>query len=146
MSDPTRNAILDTLHRRERAIHAGDAPGAVADMDADMVDYAIAPPLAVSGDAARDPHALQAWLDTWDGPVRAELDDAPSVRSDGDLAVVHGLLRIRGIKRGEGPVDVWTRSTTVLARRDGRWRIVHEHGSFPMRMDGSSLAATDLVP
>ncbi|WP_099513756.1 nuclear transport factor 2 family protein [Microvirga ossetica] len=52
----------------------------------------------------------------------------------------------RGIKKGVGPLDQWHRRTIVLRRRDGVWKISHEHSSFPMRMDGSGTAATDLVP
>lgn len=70
----------------------------------------------------------------------------PQLLIDGDLAVVPGPTRRRGTKRGEGPVDLWSRRTVVLAGRDGSWRIVHEHGSVPMRMDGSGRAALDLTP
>jgi hypothetical protein len=33
-----------------------------------------------------------------------------------------------------------------LRRADGAWRIIHEHNSFPLNMDGSGTAATDLQP
>jgi ketosteroid isomerase-like protein len=34
---------------------------------------------------------------------------------------------MRGTKKKEGLLDQWSRSTVVLAKRDGDWRIVHEH-------------------
>lgn len=143
MSD--ESTILTLLRDRERAIAAGDAEAALAALAPDIVNYDLAPPLAYRGDAARDADGLRAWFATWNGPVRVELAD-PDIRVEGDLAVVHGLQRMRGDKRGEGPLDIWTRLTTVLARRPEGWRIVHEHGSFPTRMDGSGLSATDLRP
>jgi ketosteroid isomerase-like protein len=88
---------------------------------------------------------LREWFATWENGVMVEMKD-PQVIIDSDLAVAFGLVRMRGIKKGVGPLDQWHRRTTVLRRRDGVWKISHEHSSFPMRMDGSGTAAIDLVP
>lgn len=54
---------------------------------------------------------------------------------DGDLAVVHGLSRLKvdfgsaqGLEAG-GSLDQVFRCTEVYRRDDGRWRMVHYHGS-----------------
>ncbi|MFL9933741.1 nuclear transport factor 2 family protein [Paraburkholderia sp. RL18-103-BIB-C] len=70
----------------------------------------------------------------------------PVIHMSGDLAVAHGLTNLRGDKKDQGLVDVWFRSSFVLVRRASGWRIVHEHHSFPMKMDGSNLVASDLKP
>lgn len=70
----------------------------------------------------------------------------PTVIVEGDLAVVFGLSQMKGDKKGEGPVDAWSRRTVVLRRRDGQWKIIHEHSSYPMAMDGSGHAMTELKP
>jgi hypothetical protein len=36
--------------------------------------------------------------------------------------------------------------TFVLSKSTKEWEIVHEHHSYPTRMDGSGLAAIDLHP
>jgi ketosteroid isomerase-like protein len=137
--------IHQLLQRRENAIMSGDADAALRLLAADVEVYDLPPPLRTQGDAARDPDALKAWFDTWNGPVQSTLS-APTILVDGDLAVVFGLLRIRGDKKGVGPTEVWTRSTSVLQRREGHWQVVHEHLSVPMHMDGSDKAAVDLKP
>jgi ketosteroid isomerase-like protein len=53
---------------------------------------------------------------------------------------------MRGNKKGQGPVELWFRSTLVLQRGPAGWEIVHEHNSVPMKMDGSGAAALDLKP
>ena len=140
-----RQAILAILKARDDAVLRGDADAALAPLAEDVVLYDLPPPLAYRGAEARDAAGLADWFDTWDGPVEARLHQE-AVLVEGDLAVVHGFQRIRGEKKGEGPVDLWSRNTTVLRRSDGTWRIVHEHTSVPLRMDGSGRAATDLTP
>ncbi|WP_353042277.1 nuclear transport factor 2 family protein [Mesorhizobium sp. M1423] len=51
-----------------------------------------------------------------------------------------------GIKTDGTKVDSWSRRTIVLRRIAGSWKIIHEHASFPMAMDGSGRAVTDLLP
>jgi ketosteroid isomerase-like protein len=50
-------------------------------------------------------------------------------------------------KRTDGTeTDVWVRATIGCQKVDSRWRIVHEHASVPLYMDGSARAALDLKP
>jgi len=141
-SEAEIRALLD---RRADANRAGDAATLVTLLAKDVVAYMLPSPLRFAGAAARDEAACRAWFDTWDGPVESVLAD-PDIRVDGDLAVVHGLCRMRGSKRVEGPIDLWFRTTLVLQRRAEGWRIVHEHASVPMAMDGSGRAVIDLTP
>lgn len=138
-------AILRLLKDRDIAIRSGDAKAAIAPLADDVVVYDLPPPLSYEGAEARDAAALDDWFGTWDGPVRTETPE-PRIFIDGDLAVAYGLTRLQGYKKGEGPQDVWLRSTAVLRREGAGWRIFHQHQSFPMMMDGSRRAATDLKP
>lgn len=88
---------------------------------------------------------LTAWLATWDGPVRIDNQDA-DFAVQGDLAYISAINRMRGTQSDGTAVDLWFRTTMVFARREGRWRIVHEHSSVPFHMDGSLRAAVDLRP
>jgi ketosteroid isomerase-like protein len=145
MVDRDKESILSVLRAQGAAVARGDAAGVVAAMAENVVSYDLPPPLEARGADARNVEGLNAWFSTWDGGVTVEIA-APTVLVDGDLAVVFGLSRMRGVKKGEGPLDQWSRRTIVLQRRGGDWRIVHEHGSFPMEMDGSGKAATGLRP
>ena len=49
-------------------------------------------------------------------------------------------------KHGSTASELWFRTTTVFKHTGGAWRVIHEHQSVPMMMDGSGLAAVDLKP
>ena len=58
-----------------------------------------------------------------------------------------GLFRLAGRSRQRGEtVDEWSRNTVVLARGSQSWRIIYEHSSYPLRMDGSGMAAVERLP
>jgi len=112
---------------------------AVAD---DVVTYDLAPPLRYIG---VDRAQLQAWFDTWDGPVGWAMGEL-IVDISGDLAIARGLGHMMGERKGGEKTDLWTRVTICFARRGGRWKITHEHVSVPFMMDGSYKAAVHLKP
>ena len=146
MSDDTRIAAVTTvIEGRTEAVRAKDAVRVLSCYAPDAVRFDLAPPLVASGSAADARTGLEAWFDTWDGPIRYVLRDF-AVRVAGDLALAHGLVRIGGHKIGAGSIDVWARQTIGLVEHDGAWRIVHEHTSTPFYMDGSLKAAVDLHP
>lgn len=143
MTDETEiRAVID---ERIAAIHAKDAGRAVAVLAPDIRAFELAPPLMIEGSAARDASGLQAWFSTWDGPLSITVRDL-RIEADGDLAVAHGLMNLRGRKTGGGEVDLWHRSTLVFRRIDGAWRITHGHSSVPFVMDGGPRAVLDLKP
>lgn len=138
-------AIRALIADRARAIFDGDADRAVSSLAANVVSYDLAPPLQHVGAAARDPDALRDWLDTWDGPVRITDHDVV-VEVDGDLALAFGFSHMTGTKRDGEAIDLWSRFTLGLKRRDGGWQVIHDHASVPFLMDGSGRAALDLKP
>jgi PhnB protein len=137
--------IRSVLEGLGRAISSKDADAALAPYAPDVVRFDLAPPLATRGPQALDRAGLLAWFDTWRGPIRNEVQDM-AVEISGDLALVFGLLRMAGTKTDGQDVDLWARETVGLRRRDGAWRIVHQHTSTPFYMDGSLKAAIDLKP
>lgn len=145
MSEDAKHRILALLRKQEEAIARGDAAPVVAGMADDIVTYDMPPPLEYRGQAARDPAGLEQWFETWDGQVIVTMPD-PTVIIEGNLAVVFGLSRMRGTKKEGGPVDAWNRRTVVLRLIADDWKVIHEHSSYPMAMDGSGRAMTDLKP
>jgi ketosteroid isomerase-like protein len=132
--------IIDAIIK---AHHDKDAAGIAAPYATSAVLYDLAPPLRHLGHDLGD---VQAWLDSWDGPIENEARDF-SFTITGDLAVSHGYFRLAGKKVGaEQAISFWMRATMVLRRDKGRWRIVHEHTSVPFYMDGSLKPAFDLEP
>ena len=134
-------AIRALLDAWAAALHARDAGGVVACQAPDMVLYSLAPPL-VGKTSAR---WLQAWFDTWDGPIGYAFADL-EVTVGGDVAFAHGLSHMSGRKTDGEVIDLWFRCTLGLRRRSGAWIVVHEHESVPFLMDGSFKAAVDLRP
>lgn len=137
--------VLAVLRDQEAANGRSDSEAVLRPMAEGVVLFDLPPPLQIKGDAVQGKKELEAWFDTWESGVTVTLDN-PTVVVEGDLAVVFGLSRMQGIKKGDGQVDAWNRRTVVLLKLDGEWKIVHEHNSYPMAMDGSGKAMTDLKP
>jgi ketosteroid isomerase-like protein len=137
--------IRGVIEARVAAMAAGDARAAVAVLAPDLVAFELTGPLRMAAAEATDAAVLQAWLESWDGPIETEIGDL-QIHVAGDVAFCHSLNRLRGLRRGGQPVDFWMRSTLGLRKRDGEWRIVHGHTSVPFRTDGSFTAALDLAP
>lgn len=135
-------ALLDEL---TAAIRNRDAAAAVAVYAEDAVAYDLAPPLRIEGRALRDPAGIQAWFDTWAGPIESK-PHRLTIRVGGDIAYAFGLRHMTGTKSGGEKVDLWFRATACLVREPGGWKIAHVHDSVPFAMDGSDRALLDLVP
>jgi ketosteroid isomerase-like protein len=145
MLEVATNEVADIrriLQERLQALLDKDAAALTADYAPELLSFDLAPPLATRG---VDRPALERWLAGWDGPVAGEIQDL-DITVGGDVAFCTSLNRMAAAaKRGE-PMDIWVRSTLGLRKRDGSWRIVHEHVSVPFYMDGSGRAAVDLKP
>jgi ketosteroid isomerase-like protein len=137
--------VLSVIRSQEEATAKGDARASVTAMDPAVVVFDLPPPLAYRGEQARDIEGLNAWFATWRNGITVHLAD-PQLMIDGNLAVAFGLSRMTGVKTDGTKVDSWSRRTVVLRHIAGAWKIVHEHASFPMAMDGSGRAVTDLLP
>lgn len=135
-------AVLDA---RRAAVAAKDAQASIRSYSDDVVLFDLPPPLAQASEQAVDPARAEQWFDTWDGPIDTELRDLV-IKVEGDIAFAFGLLHMSGRRTDGSQGDFWSRTTLCLERRNGEWKILHEHNSFPMLMDGSGRAATDLSP
>lgn len=127
--------LCDALDRK-------DANAVVSYFTRDCVDFSLAPPL-VSEDSGSE--GLNAWFDTWKGPMRNESRDL-TVAVSGDVAYAHSISRMRGTKVDGEQVDLWFRQTLGLRKVGDAWKIAHQHASVPFYMDGSYKAAIDLKP
>jgi uncharacterized protein (TIGR02246 family) len=49
----------------------------------------------------------------------------------GDLAFAHWLYRFASHEKDHAAMQTWLRTTVGYRRNQGKWQIVHEHGSVP---------------
>lgn len=122
-------AIRALIDARVAALEAGDGAAAVADLAPDIVAFEVAGPLITPSDQVLDVVAAEAWLQSFDGPIRVEIADL-AIHVGGDVAFAHSLNRLVG-SRGGQPIDFWMRSTLGFRRIDGEWKVVHAHTSIP---------------
>ena len=135
-------ALIDA---RAQAMRDKDAAAAMACLSEDVVAFELAPPLALGPKQVRDVAGLEAWFESWSGPLEVEIRDL-SISVSGDVGYCHSLHRLAGTRTDGRQVSFWMRSTLGLRRIDGRWTIAHAHTSVPFYMDGSNRAALDLAP
>lgn len=135
-------AITAMLMMRAKAIGEKNAKDAASFDAEDSVEFSLAPPLVYYG---KDEAGLQAWFDTWDGPIGGDVQDV-KLTIGADVAFWSGLVNMTGTKTDGTEVDLWFRQTLGLVRRDGRWLVAHQHASVPFAMDGSGKALLDLKP
>ena len=125
-------AIRDLVHRWARAVHAGDLDGVLVDHTEDVVMFDVPPP----DDGVR---GIDAYRETWppffdwqrSGAVFELLE--LSVTAGDDVAWAHALLRCGTEAELAARPENRLRLTLGLRREDGRWRVAHEHHSFPLR-------------
>ena len=142
MTHTAEREIVALCGKLEQAHHDKDADALMACFAPGAVIYDLAPPLGQHG---HDRSEVQAWLDTWQGPISLTAAEVDLVVS-GDLAYSSALNRIGGTKTDGANVDLWFRTTMCFRRTGSGWRILHGHSSVPFLMDGSDRAALDLRP
>jgi uncharacterized protein (TIGR02246 family) len=124
--------VRDLVQRWARAVHAGDLDGVLADHTEDVVMFDVPPP----EDGVR---GLAAYRETWPDFFAWQRSGASfevvelSVTAGADVAWAYALLRCgTAAELAEHP-GRRLRLTLGLRREGGRWRIAHEHHSFPLR-------------
>lgn len=134
--------VRDVIDAWAAALRAKEATGVMATQTTDIALFTLAPPLVTPPEGAS---GLQAWFDTWDGPLEVEFRDL-NVVAGPDVAYGHCLMLLGGTLKDGGPSRIWLRLTIGLRKARGRWTICHTHESVPFYMDGSYRAAVDLAP
>ncbi|MBB6328584.1 PhnB protein [Algoriphagus iocasae] len=112
----------------------------------DGVLFLLAPPLQekiqIGIEGLND---LNIWFDTWEGNIGLESEEVV-IQNDRNIAFLHSLEHLFGQRKDGSYTDSWYRETLCFLKINNIWKIVHQHQSFPMYMDGSEKAATNLRP
>lgn len=122
-------ALREVIERRAAAVGRGDADGMTVDTAEDVTIFDVVPPFRAKGrDAARK--RATEWLASYRGTPRWEVSEV-EVSVGGRVGFAHMISHVTGTMRDGKAVDMWFRTTLGFERRDGRWLIVHDHGSDP---------------
>ncbi|MGX9890387.1 YybH family protein [Streptomyces sp. NPDC002276] len=112
------------------AVHRGDLDGVLADHTDDLVMYDVPPPHAGI-------HGLTAYSASWPPffawqAQGARFDiDTLDITAGTDVAYAHALLRCGTPEELASDPTLRLRLTFGLRKEHGRWRVAHEHHSFP---------------
>lgn len=142
-SAEVESEIRAIMKARVDAVHAKDAARPVAHHASDVVAYDLLEPLQYTGVNGLRERARQ-WFDGYDGLMTYEIRDLAVVSSH-DVAFSYGLHHVVGTTKAGQKIDMWWRATQGFRRIDGKWRIVHEHGSVPFDM-ANGRVSFDLRP
>jgi len=139
----TQTLIREIIDARAAAVNAGDVEGIVGGVAEDVIIFDVVGPLRRDGKAFARRRA-EEWLASFDQGPTWENHDI-HVASGEVVAFSHSLSHITGRLKIGTRVDMWFRTTLGFERRDGRWLIVHDHGSDPFD-PGTGKASLDLKP
>ena len=121
--------LRELVEERVRAVRERDSATLAARPAAEVLTFAVLPPLSSRGSQATSDH-LQTWLDSYSGPIDYSVHDL-QIDAAGDLGFCSFLYHVGGTLTSGDQVDMWVRATLCCRRMDGRWRIVHDHESVP---------------
>jgi len=108
--------------------------------------FLMAPPLMMRFDKGIEGlNNLDSWFSTFENGIGLETKELEII-SNNDIACLTSLEHLTGKRTDGSETDTWYRETLCLRKVKDEWKIIHQHQSFPMYMDGTDKAATDLVP
>ena len=96
---------------------------------ADAIIYDVKPPYQVRGAIAWK-HAWEACIGYFPESFNVQVKDL-TIHVSEDVALSHYLFRITGTAKEDPSSQTYIRTTTGFKKFQGKWKIVHEHGSVP---------------
>jgi uncharacterized protein (TIGR02246 family) len=135
--------IQQLIKDYQTAFKARDLDGIMAIYDPEVVAFDITPPLKFKGAPAYR-ESWKKFLDAYEGPIDMEIKELSVSFSQG-VAFSHNLERFTGKLKNGQQSEMWVRVTDTYMKKNGKWRIVHEHVSVPIDFE-SGKALLDLKP
>ncbi len=109
----------------------------------DVVSYEHRTPLKYEGEPAVRQVCAQGF-EAAKGVFRWDIPDLRIVVR-GDIAITWGLDHLQAREPGTEGWQYWSRGTRVFQKVEGKWRMIHQHLSFPLD-PATGRAAMDLSP
>lgn len=130
------NALMD-------ACQNGDINRVLSFYAPDVVVHDCPPKLRLRG-REEFGHSFEKWfISAFQFPVKYDTREEKII-TNGDLAVLHGLVNVKGKFRENGEeMSVWLRHTVMLQKINGEWLITHEHSSVPVDEKMQALMGLD---
>lgn len=126
------------------AFHARDVPGMLRHYAPEVELFDLKPPLRLRGIEA----VQQMWeecLPYMGGITGYEFHNVV-VHASAEVALWHCTSHMTGTHNDGTPLEHWMRVTIGFRQQDGRWLVVHEHVSIPVRMEPPFAGAFNLAP
>lgn len=144
MPMPTKDEahIRERLDRWIRALREQDLDALMALYAPDVITFDLMPPSQVDG-ADRYRKNFERWFGAMPGPIEYEMHGL-RILVDGSVALGHSLNHVTGTRKTGEKADYWVRVTVGLQKRNGEWRVIHDHISMPFDME-SMQAVPELV-
>ncbi|WP_406176815.1 YybH family protein [Streptomyces sp. NBC_00996] len=130
MNNDDQEQIRTLIERWAAAVHQRDLDGVLVDHTDDIVMYDVPPPY-------EGVHGIDAYRETWPPFFEWQAQGAAfeieslDVTAGDDVAYAHALLRCGTAKEFAEQPDLRLRLTLGLRKEQGRWRVAHEHHSYP---------------
>jgi len=131
--DDNESQVRTLVERWAKAVHDGDLDTVLADHADDIVMFDVPPPYdGVLG--------MDAYRDTWPPFFTWQQQGASfdivsmDVTAGDDVAFAHALLRCGTPQELQEEPQNRLRLTIGLRKDQGRWVVVHEHHSFPIKI------------
>lgn len=113
-----------------------DVDASMAPISEDIVSYEHEVPMEYRGrDSVRE--VCAGGYEYQRGEFRWDIPDL-QIRVSGGLAVTWGLNRMRTVEPDGAVREAWSRGTRIFENRDGGWKLIHQHVSFPVTTDGQA--------
>jgi uncharacterized protein (TIGR02246 family) len=130
--DDNEAQVRELIERWAKAVHEGDLETVLADHSDDIVMFDVPPPY----DGVR---GLDAYRETWPPFFTWQRQGASfellslDVVAGNDVAFAYALLRCGTPQELQEEPENRLRLTVGLRKHEGRWVVVHEHHSFPLK-------------
>jgi uncharacterized protein (TIGR02246 family) len=130
--DDNETQVRELIERWAKAVHEGDLDTVLADHSDEIVMFDVPPPY----DGVR---GMDAYRETWPPFFTWQRQGASfdllsmDVLAGDDVAFAYALLRCGTPQELQEEPENRLRLTIGLRKHEGRWVVVHEHHSFPLK-------------
>jgi uncharacterized protein (TIGR02246 family) len=130
--DDNESQVRELIERWAKAVHEGDLDTVLADHSDEIVMFDVPPPY----DGVR---GMDAYRETWPPFFTWQRQGASfdllsmDVVAGDDVAFAYALLRCGTPQELHEEPENRLRLTIGLRKHGGRWVVVHEHHSFPLK-------------
>jgi uncharacterized protein (TIGR02246 family) len=133
-------AIRKLIDEYMAALCNKDVKSMMTHYASDVIVYDVKPPFQIKG-AVTWKHAWEACIGYFPESFKIELKDV-KIYAGPDVAMAHYLMRLTGKEKDHPAMKTWIRISTGWKKQQGRWKIVHEHGSLPYNPHTMQATAT----